>query len=663
MKKTFTKITGLLAVLAAVFMLAGCNTSLEGTELDYSDEQKEDQGTIKPGSNSGNKAYVTISPTSITKASEDTEFTVTINYYSQLDVKSVESAVNFYTLSDNTTNKYYESVISDTALPKALLDSKLKTTGYGPSEFTFKVDTSSVTTNKIVFVVDAKKLRAKDGALILNENYNGKFGEKDDSDYTIISVSTKNDDSATDSLNSYFRGFYDTYLGSLDTTPDELVDSEGKKTGVYRFTINAPVKSWKINSYGSVSIDEYNNELEAAIGKIYKLEIQEPGSTKWKTADFAFTYHDEDSKEPTTDPYYEHTYTADTPAMTTPGTKWRIVCNKKNTGSVPDSYKEVFSNDTKFYFFTTWDTASTTKVYPTGSNDHYVYVGYGDKDTSFIFGAGSDTDSGNWSYAAAEAAQKTYLSASSVGEDSFAYEVIINTTYEFAAAEDFIVTNSKEDTILDSTKIVHRDADGKIDFVLVKLKNTNVNMLDTKLFVGSGTKLKENTAREKQLDFGYYPEPGKTVTSGYVHLKDARFFGVPYNYINDTSASTDSNKWTFGYVDGSNGNNYGYTKGGPQDGWLLFEAGEYHFELANGCYNSNTQSYQTHGLFNSDDAAYYGTIRLVTDEGVVKEFSYFGNSTYSFAVDTLARVEFIPYFTTTSDYSSYKGEVAYHIYK
>ncbi len=651
MKKTFTKITGLLAVLAAVFMLAGCNTSLEGTELDYSDEQKEDQGTIKPGSNSGNKASVSINTSSITKASEDTEFTVTISYYSQLDVKSVESAVNFYTLSDNTTNKYYESVVSDTALPKALLDSKLETTGYGPSEFTFKVDTSSVTTNRILFVVDAKKLRAKDGALILNRNSNGKFGEKDDSYWREISVSNKNDDSATDSLNSQFYGFYYKYLDSLDTTPDELVDSEGKKTGVYRFTIDAPIKSWKINSYGSVSIDEYNNELEAAIGKLYKLEIQEPGSNKWKTADFAFTYHDEDSKEPTTDPYYEHTYTADTPAMTTPGTKWRIICNNKNTGSVPDTYKERFSNDTKFYFFTTWDTAYTSKVYPT--SDNYKYVGYGDKDTSFIFGAGSDTDSGNWSYAAAKAAQKTYLYADTVGDDSFAYEVSINPAYEFAAAEDFIVTNSKEDTILDSTKIVHRDADDKIDYVLVKLKNTNVNMLDTKLFVGSGTKLKENTAREKQLDFGYYPEPGKTVTSGYVHLADARFFSVPFQNIADTSASTNSNKWTFGYVDGSNGNNYGYTKYGPQDGWLLFEAGNYYFEIAN----------DYHGSITVNEAAEYGSIKIVSAEGDIRRFSWGSNATYTFNKDTLARVEFIPYSTTTSDSALYRGNVAYHIYK
>ena len=668
MKKTFTKKTGLLAVLAAAIMFAGCNTGFEGTERDYGDKQQEKQGTIKPGSNSGNKASIDISAingttysSTIDKAAEDTEVVISIRYNSELDVKSVENAVNFYTLSDNTTNKYYESVVSNSALPKSLLDSKPATaTGWNDSYFTFKVDTSSVTANKIVFIVDAKKLRAKDGAAILNLNYNGTFGEKDDSYYKVISVTKKSDDTATDSLTASFYGFYHYYLGDLGSTPEALVDADSKPTGVYRFRIAAPVKSYKTGTYG-LEVDEYDDGLAADIGKIYKLEIQEPGSTSWKTKDFTFVYHDKASTD-ATDPFSAHTYTADTPALTTPGTKWRIICNEKNTGSVPASAKEHYSNDPKFYFFTTWGSAYTTKVYPT--SDNYKYVGYGDKDTSFIFGAGSDTDSYNWSYAAAEAAQKTYLYADRVSEDSFAYEVSINPTYEFAAAEDFIVTNSKEDTILDSTKIVHRDADGKIDFVLVKLKNTNVNMLDTKLFVGSGTKLKENTAREKQLDFGYYPEPGKTVTSGYVHLADARFFGVPYNDIIDTSASTDEDDWTFGYVDGSNGNNYGYTKNGPQDGWLLFEANTtYHFELANGCYHSDTQSYQTHGLFNSDDAAYYGTIRLVTGEGVVKEFGYFGNSSYSFAVDTLARVEFIPHFTTTSDGSMYKGEVAYHIYK
>lgn len=665
MKKTFTKITGLLAVLAAVFMLAGCNTSLEGTELDYSDEQKEDQGTIKPGSNSGNKAYVSISPSSITKASEDTEFTVTISYYSQLDVKSVESAVNFYTLSDNTTNKYYESVISDTALPKALLDSKLETTGYGSSTFTFKVDTSSVTTNKIVFIVDAKKLRAKDGAAILNGNSNGTFGEKDDSYYRVISVAKKSDDTATESLNAdfydSFNGFYHTYLNSLGTSPVELKDADGKKTGVLRFSLYAPAKSYKTDEVFGLLTDEYNDGLAADIGKIYKLEVQEPGSNKWKTADFAFTYHDEDSKEPTTDPYGEHTYTADTPALTTPGTKWRIICNKKNTGSVPAGVKEIYSNDPKFYFFTTWGSAYTLKVYPT--SDDYVYVGYGDKDTTFIFGDGSDTDSGIWSYNAAQTAQKAILDASSISEKSFTYKINVNSSYELAAAEDFIVTNEDEDTILETTKTVLKDADGKIEYVLVKLKNTNVNMLDTKLFVGSGTKLKENTAREKQLDFGCYPQLGKPVTSGYVQLAAARFFGVNYQPITDNasmSGSTNTSYWTKGFVDGYDGNDYGYSLGGPQDGWLFFAKGTtYNFEIANG-YN------RYGGILRADEAAYYGTIRLVSAEKVIKEFSWAGTQTWRPNVDTIARVEFIPYSTTddeSEDVQDYRGAVAYHIYK
>ena len=235
MKKNIFKTLAITFTLASL-VLTSCVQNFDGTKVNYSQKKEELTGNYG-NTNSAKGISVGLSPTSITIAAEDTEFTVTFySCYYELDKDSVEKAVTFYNLKNNSKNNYFAPEY-DGALTKTLIHVTEPSSYRGDVEFLYRVDTSIVQNNKIELVVDATKLKYKNGSAVLNRDGNLKAGELTDTYVKYITVSAKADGSTPakigDNLGNvceedYAWSFSD-WFGSMRKLND-LVDSEGKPT-------------------------------------------------------------------------------------------------------------------------------------------------------------------------------------------------------------------------------------------------------------------------------------------------------------------------------------------------------------------------------------------------------------------------------------------------
>ena len=526
MKKNIFKTLAALFVFGSL-VLTSCVQNFEGTKPNY--EQKKEQFTGNFGNDQSAEGLDEwdFSVDNITDAAKDSEIEVRINSAQyELDLDSVEKAFTFYRLKDNSKYKSFYPE-HDGEITKTLLKVTEPSSYTGTVALLYRLDTKEVTTSKIALVVDATKLKYKNGLFVVSNDGNLKAGETTDSFVKYISVDYKADGTSTTALNysySYSEDFAPTYTYSIYSLSAlmDLEDNDGNPTGKTRYYVYAKEKTYEYPY-------TYDESLAGALSKMFKLEIQKPGSTKWESGEaLTFTYH-ADSKTGNVDPYYAHTYTTDTPVLEA-GTKWRIVHDSSvSIGTAPDWYADAYGHPVF---------KDDRKVLTTVSEG---IVAYGDKDTDFLFAYGNSGTPGTFKkdecdYLNAMFTQSGILS--NFQNDRSKFTIYLNPSYaELDKTDGFILVNTaKKNAIVPSVTTVHKNADEKIDKVFIAPKDANIELNgDFDIYVGSGTTLKENKDYPKQLKFGCYPDQSKGELSGYVMLVQ--------NPVQPGSAFTTADEW------------------------------------------------------------------------------------------------------------------------
>ncbi|MBR4629529.1 MAG: hypothetical protein IKO57_03665 [Treponema sp.] len=635
-------------LLASCFV--ACSPEVEDTTANYAEKEKAVTTTTSSTSHAakGGSAYISdINGTSynswsssltIATASKDTQITVSIESYAKIDESSVLSAVDFYTLSDNTENKYYYPV-RGSALGKDLLHTTEPSSYYGTTTFLFNVDTSSVTTDKIALVVDATKLKDRSGNAVLNTDDDDVAGEETDSYIDYITVSEKSDGTTeTTALNNRFDEEFDNAYLSSSVSKSDLKDDDGNLTGKIRFTVSAPKKSVSFDEYGNRTWT-YDDSLASSLASIYKLQTKAPNATAWSDVALSFTYHS-DSDSTGVNPVSANTYTADTSALSY-GTQWRLVRTNITSGSAPSDYAKYFGHAGYFFYCGSKEYTEIVSFYDSASSSYkeiFTSTVYTASPVNiYAFGtteaATTDFDAtDDYTDDVAISAQNYLLNFSKT--ENGKWWISLNDG-EFESASDFIVTNANNARV-DSIVNVVKGGDNRIIGVEIALKNKNVGG-NYKVWVGNGTTLKSNPAYPTQKKFGVPADSSKGDVGGYVALLN---FETVHN-----SASSDIDDFVLTNVESTEYIDYYY--------WL--DAGDYYtIQLANGNVNSS--------LLTTDyaPACYYGSVKVTSlDESSNPLGEFYNSYSYSFTVSTSG----IYKVRVRSRYSGYSGYVGFHIYK
>ena len=521
--------------------------------------------------------------------------------------------------------------------------------------------------NKIELVIDATKLKYKNGSAVINNDGNLKAGETTDTVVRYIPVDLKADGSTPAKIGDNVGGHYDEdyawsfsdFYGSIRYQTD-LVDSEGKLTGSKRYYVYAPIT----NATFDAVEDTYDETLAETLSKRFKLQIQKPGSSKWEDGDkLVFTYHAANSTT-VTDPYSKNTYTTDTPVFE-PGTKWRIIMDTSVAyGTAPAWLADAFGHPE----FKDNRKALKDVVPGTSSgNPLYNFVPYGDKDTPYIFAWPT-----TWTFtsaatsctaSAAQIAQSGMFTVTNSGTGKILIKPAANVVLE--GTDGFIVVDSNN-AIIETEKTVHKDSSDVVDYILLTIKDKFFNG-KVKVYVNEKTTLNANTYNEKQKQFGCYPDQSQSELSGYVLISteftisnSVSYAGVPQL---PTTSSSNSGDYTFAWVDGRE-NSY-------KDAdfkYYLKKGKQYRIRVLGADQDYNNILYNYANDWN--DRMRYGCCKIIdskTKEVVATKYGFNDNNYYqSFTVskDGLYIIKCCPYWTTTSNYdSSYYGWMAFHLYE
>jgi len=637
MKKNIFK-TLAAALCIGAFVLTGCTNNFEGTTPDFK-QKKEAQTGNYGASNSAQgvgSVYINYDPSSYSEdatipiAAKDSELSVTFYTQFEVDLDSVEKAFTFYKLKENTkTKRYYPE--HDGEIVKTLLHVTEPDSYGGYISFLYRLDTESVTTNKIALVVDATKLKYKNGVAAVSRDGNLKAGEETDNIVKYISVTNKKDGTSTDPINNSYSESWTANNYSISSLSfyDELETSETDTTpsGKLRFYTYAPSKT--LDADGVIST--YDDGLADVLAKKFKLQIQKPGSTKWEAGTvLTFAYHSSGQYKDY-DYYYSHTYTTDVDTKAfEQGTKWRIVCDKSVVIAKPSDWVKDAYGHAPFEYYP----KVTTKVYPKSSD--YLEIPYGDKDTTFIYAWGDSGTPGTFTKNdctanAAFMTQNSFISWIGTNEKNIEVGIKANQV-ELDKTDGFILVDSKK-TIVPSTTSVHKNADGKIDMVIITPKNDKLNLWwdsnSYDVYVGSGTTIKENPDYPKQVQFGCYPDLSKGPLSGYVLLAqnviqqgtafatDGEWFGNNEKVIN-ASIHIDEYRQYNSYE------NRDKNKFSHIEKVYLLAGKTYHIQFANGYYNN---PYLSKTVTYGNELCYYGQLYVYdADRG---DPQYLSNSSYT----------------------------------
>lgn len=533
--KTTKKILGFAPfAVVAVLLFASCGAEVGDTTANFGEAEKNATTTTSGSDYEVKSGDVDVSTASLSVGGWDTvEFT--IESFAKLNLSTLENAVTFYSLKDNTENAAYYPM-HDAALAKKLLTTSEEKSSSGiTTTLTYDVNLTNVTSSEIALIVDATKLKDKSGKAVLNLDGDDVAGEETDS--FIFYIDTDGSVSLNHSVDEDFCPAY----GEFPETPTDLSDSDGNLTGKLRFTCDAPV-----NSEPAVATTTYDTSWGSTLSKIVGFQTKAANETAWNDVALSFTYHAEDDA---TNGYEAHTFTADTPVLA-PGTQYRVIAKGVPNISAPSWYTKVFGHEGKLFY----GSKEYSQVAYVGTSSTFV------TSPSYIVNSyGSDaTTAKTWTPAkiddetitanqnallsvTAKARYKTYDYQGYIYKyDAWEWEITPATGVALSSATDFVVTDSKGGK-LDSTVSAVKDSDGEITKVYVEL--TNKNYLGTYttgsslsgysssiptstgtntypiLYVGHGTKLKENVAYPTQLEFGTYENTGiPSHISGYVKV-------------------------------------------------------------------------------------------------------------------------------------------------
>lgn len=528
-------------LLVAATALAGCK--FEGTKSNFKADSKNSY--VDTWDSVDEPGIIVNAYLDSDVAKTDEVATIVIVTHSELDEKSIVSALDVYTLTKNETAGY--APVRGAVLNKSLktVDVRNFTGGAGlgiggwfertagswgsedpgasgtVTTIKFDVDTSSVTTDYVAFVADATKLKEKSGNLVLNGNENEKCGEQTDSLISYFNITTKSDKTtATDSLGSFkHENFAPTFYLDVDSSwidydgdgdyeyvPDiDYVVEDGKQTGKMKFTVYAPSVGYS-DGLGSKVIYAEKDAFAGELNKMYALRTLPVGATKWTETALTWAEGADD-----------HTYTAE--AEVTYGTKFCIV-TKENNSLEWAAVKDLYGGHTPRL---SWSKNKTEYGYV------FIYEYMKDEPDYIV-----DTPDNSESAVATTFAGDTYsLGAIKTSQDNVLdveanhdgyFIVKVRDTYKdlnvrLSAVDGFVVTDNKYNKIKTKAPVVYsKDEEGTIS-VLIEFENKNLTTSSFKYWVGEGTTIKGNKKHnDKQLKFGTPAVEGENLLTGYVQI-------------------------------------------------------------------------------------------------------------------------------------------------
>lgn len=502
-------------LLAALTALAGCKfqgttTSFKGNEESGYKAVKDE--VTKPGFVQDHIVN------NFDTANKKAELTVVIISQGKLDEKSIDKAVDVYTLNDAADDSFAN--VRGSALPKTLrkIDVSEYENGtnsdYGQwfndaacveTVIEYYVDTSSVTKKAVAFVVDATKLKEKTGALILNGDRNEKCGEASDSYIDYFGITSKADGSPADALKGSrpenfcpSSPFFD-----LSCSLDEFEVSDGKRTGALIYKVDVTSQGLYKSSSSSYI---YPDTFAAALGKMYAIRTLPMGAQKWTETPLSFTY-DAGS----------HSYQAKSPVLEY-GTKYSLVTKENNAlewtaakdwfGHVPRlAYTK---NKTSYEDPDTWTYLKESPAYILGTPSN------GDYDTEM-------------SYTSAEHAPSSFESTQedvfSVTPGTGLFKIDIATGYKtnnirFASYDGFVITDDKLNIVKTKAPVVYEEDETGVYSILLELENKNLGLNGYKLWVGEKTTIKANKYYPGQLKFGCPAIEEADRLTGYILIEN-----------------------------------------------------------------------------------------------------------------------------------------------
>ena len=501
-----------LALLASA-VLFSCKDGVSDTTADFAEAKKNisapvssNQYVVKGGSLSVKESTV--------QAKSRSNFNVTLKSYAKVDEDVAADAINFYSLEDNWVNpSYYPR--RKAILPKVLLEkeetSEMTTDGLMIiTTYYYQVDCISVIENQMALYADATKLIDTSGNPVLNYKKNEVAGEESDSWIYYIYV-TK----STSLLRNKEKEIMYQAYGSWPSAPLPIVSASGRPTGKLRFTCAVPGKT---NPYlGTV---EDNKDWADTLNNCFLFQTMASDSSSWETLsgeDFSFVYHATADNSNPNATIAARTFTADTPSLPA-GTQWRVLVKVDPSIKAPKWYETIYGHPA--YVF------KEAKAHVFTANDYWESQSYSgcsefyQESPAYIVSPISASPSGALSFLPQNIplhadsastqdifhAQNDLLFVTSRYADKggyySAFEWEVDPSVELASAEDFTVVTS--DGILLPSTITF---DGDSDAIIVTLNNQNYRTGGADipvLYVGHGTKLKNNVEYPSQLEFGIY---------------------------------------------------------------------------------------------------------------------------------------------------------------
>ena len=534
-KSLFAKVSGVLSLLTMTALIfAGCVQNFDGTKINF--EQKKEEITSSYGTaNPAWSGEVIITDTPIAQASKTTDIDVVILSPYELDMATIEDAVSFYKLKDNTDNAAYYPMHDGDALKKELLYSDAVAYSSGKcnvkTTFTFIVNTEDVTTDYIAVIVDATKLKDTLGNFVLNLDKNYKAGEESDSFIKYIGVTADKDGTPITS-----------YLTALSApNPDDRIkeDFRAEYNPVNPLDITVAQNSedhskWDIiiPTGNPVSIDpsyEADKSLADTMKASFKLRTTGLDKTS-ENVDLDWAWSDSPAG-----------YKATTPELAY-GTTFTVIMIMPEI-TAPDWYSKVYGHPgftTQYEKGATMDLDDLIQGTPNQSRLPVTTDYLKTEPDGFIVSNFGDSDNSTWSAGTTSIAtitgyQKALLNVTRRDiftyyndESRYYYKWEISPSTSLAnpvvldAYDDFIVVKYNSNTgaydKVEIEKEVVTNSDGTLRTIYITTKYP-VSGAGLNLWVGSGTTLKENKAYTNQKKFGtFFKDASKGDASGYVQL-------------------------------------------------------------------------------------------------------------------------------------------------
>lgn len=568
-----------LASSALMLLFASCSDGVSDTTAHFAEAEKN-----ITSANNGCVPSCSITVSGDTsRAAPDTAVEVSVTTYVELDLESVERALNFYSLSDNPENKYYYPVHSEPPLTKTLV-SVTESDSYesgGTVVIAYSVDTSEVTTNKIAFIADASLLTDKRGNAVLNLDRNDKAGEGSDNFISYLDVDYKAGGQVTETLAAKrFEVFSNCYLHDM-LYAELLDDSSGNPTGKIRFTLkNPPFINIEYDSTTGDTTYEYDSTLSSSLSSIYTMQTRAPGSSSWLDVPLSFVWNEAADNASGID---SDTYTAETDSLPY-GTQWRLVRTFVTTGPVPDYFERLYGHPAFFFYNGSKELTRIAGFAPCYGEEN-LYISSSDisgSDVFEVFTSEVYTESPVHIYAygtgsassfvpctcpetQAQTVQRTLLPVDEKSQTSPA-SWLISTPVKLSGEDDFIVTNEYNKKV-ECTITRKTGLDDTLYFIEVALKDT-VATGTYSLWVGNGLTLASNPKYPSQVHFGVPSDSIRGDISGYVLLYRQTFYPkIPYRTV-----SYDIRDYVVTDITNDHGVEYRY----------YLDAGEYSLVHANG---------------------------------------------------------------------------------